>query len=417
MRNIVVLSALLWPALSFGQAHDLGPGGQITPRGSEPIATSGNGILWVDKNAGNALTYTAPSGVRFSLSLTGAKGSIPAHTGLAWSTLAVGANGLCLKADSAQSTGLIWGTCGTGGLTLLQDAYNNSTNPVRVIEDNSRGSVILRANGNSDNPLTIENSVGTAVASVSASGVMSSATARHDQVTAFGVSSGLTLMSNIPNSGSNSALNLNTSIGLTGSTKLASFLNNSVEKSYILNDGSYVGPAIGTSSGSLHALPSGTGAVLTTDATQIVTGKTFFSPTIDSPTFSGVLGGLITLNAQRFESFDATIAASGVQDVGTITPPVSANSLILFCDYGWYYNDGADRMAAMGYAVTYRKVAGTWTKVGIDGVNTGHTSNSYATQAHGPGASAESAGNIKVRLVMGNSTSTTVRASCREMWL
>lgn len=33
---------------------------------------------------------------------------------------AVGADGLCLKADSAQATGLLWDTCAAGGSGLTQ---------------------------------------------------------------------------------------------------------------------------------------------------------------------------------------------------------------------------------------------------------------------------------------------------------
>lgn len=49
---------------------------------------------------------------------------------------------------------------GGGGASDLQGVYDGTSNPARVTEDNTIGSMIFKANGNNDAPLKIENSSG-----------------------------------------------------------------------------------------------------------------------------------------------------------------------------------------------------------------------------------------------------------------
>ncbi len=52
-------------------------------------------------------------------------------------------------------------------------------------------------------------------------------------------------------------------------------------------DGSYIGPKAGTSAAALHAFPTGTGDLVSTDAVQTLSGpKTLTSPVINTPTWS-----------------------------------------------------------------------------------------------------------------------------------
>jgi hypothetical protein len=95
----------------------------------------------------------------------------------------LGNNRLEVSLNGAAYTALNGG----GSSSTMQDIYNNSTNPVRIIEDNTRSKLILRANSNGDAPLVFEHSSGTQTAYMTALGVLVSngllvqgdATARH----------------------------------------------------------------------------------------------------------------------------------------------------------------------------------------------------------------------------------------------
>ena len=326
--------------------------------------TTGRVCDWVDTN-GKKHFWNGTADQTFPLVTPTAKGDIIAYTGTAWDKKAVGTNGYCLKADSTQTTGLVWASCGGGGSGSLQNAYDNSSNPVTITEDNTLGALFIKANSNGDSPLGIKNNAGSLVAHFDADGALET---RYLYTTSTATDA-LQFEAATANSSTNNAFQFNNTTNLTGSTTLATFGSNGVVKMSIFNDGSYIGPKAGTSSSALHAYPTGTGDLVSTDAPQTITGK--------------------TIERERFSSGTATIAATGTQDIYSITPPGGVNNLSLFCDFGWYYSSGGDQMSALGFAVTYRKVAGTWTKIGTDGTNTGYVSQSYGVQAHGPAKSQE----------------------------
>lgn len=374
-----------------------------------PLASTGAGrIVYIADESGSASGSVKLRAIRSGSDTVNGSTSAVDVVALAYGIAACTSDGStkwrCLAASS-----------GGGGVSDLQGAYDGSASG-QINQSNAVGGLILRGNSNNDAPLTIKNSAGAAKAHFDQDGSL--------EVSQFLYSTGtgsdsLSFEAATSNAGSNNAFQFNNTTSLNGSTTLATFGSNGVVKASIYNDGSYIGPKAGTSSSALHAFPSGTGDLVSTDAAQTLSGPKTISGPILSGTVTGTytLGGTPTLTGERFSSSGTvTIAASGVQDVYSITPLGGANNLALFCDYGWYYSSGGDKMGGVGLAVTYRKVAGTWTKVGSDGVNTGYTSNSYGLNAHGPGATAEAAGNIKVQLTMGTADSTTVVASCREMW-
>jgi hypothetical protein len=123
-KLLALAALLLLPSLSHAQSFKVGSGIQIKPRSSAPTSVlgAGNGVVWSDSADSNVLKWRNPAGTSFSLSLfptslTVAKGTVLAHTGSAWSTLAAGTNGQCLTAQSGQTTGLLWASCASGGGT------------------------------------------------------------------------------------------------------------------------------------------------------------------------------------------------------------------------------------------------------------------------------------------------------------
>lgn len=74
----------------------------------------------------------------------------------------------------------------------------------------------------------------------------------------------------------------NTGSLANAAAQLASFKNAGTEKVGILYSGAIKAPSIGTSFSALHALPSGTGDVVSTDASQSLSGKTLVSPVIST---------------------------------------------------------------------------------------------------------------------------------------
>lgn len=74
----------------------------------------------------------------------------------------------------------------------------------------------------------------------------------------------------------------NTGALSNATSRIASFKNNGVEKAAVRYDGALLTPSLGTSFGAQHALPSGTGDVVSTDASQSLSGKTLVSPVIST---------------------------------------------------------------------------------------------------------------------------------------
>jgi len=132
----------------FGQAVDTdfqdllgGTTGQVLSK------TSGTNLdfTWVDPTAGDITGVTAGTGISGggtsgTVTVTNsmataidAKGDLIAGTGAdAFSRLAVGANDTVLIADSAEATGLKWGTPSSGGMTLLSTTNLSGSNSVTV---------------------------------------------------------------------------------------------------------------------------------------------------------------------------------------------------------------------------------------------------------------------------------------------
>lgn len=78
----------------------------------------------------------------------------------------------------------------------------------------------------------------------------------------------------------------NTGALSNATSRIASFKNNNVEKAAVRYDGALLTPSLGTDFSSQHALPSGTGAIISSDATQTLTNKTLTSPVLNTPSFS-----------------------------------------------------------------------------------------------------------------------------------
>jgi hypothetical protein len=77
----------------------------------------------------------------------------------------------------------------------------------------------------------------------------------------------------------------NTGALTNATSRIASFKNAGVEKAAVRYDGALLTPSVGTSYSAQHVLPTGTGDLVSTDATQTLTNKTLTSPTINSATF------------------------------------------------------------------------------------------------------------------------------------
>lgn len=90
-----------------------------------------------------------------------AKGDVLAHDGTNSIRLAVGSNGLCLKADSAQTSGLAWGTCGSGTGDVVGPA--SATDNAIVRFDSTTGKLVQNSGVTIDdsNNLTTTGSVTT----------------------------------------------------------------------------------------------------------------------------------------------------------------------------------------------------------------------------------------------------------------
>lgn len=155
MKKIALLAALLAPALACAQSTKVGPGIQVKPRSSAPTTglISGNGIAWSDSSDSNVYKWRNPAGTNFSLSLfpsslSYAKGTLLAHSGAAFGALAVGTNGQCLTAQSGQTLGLLWASCGAGGGGTLASDYaaGSSSSDSRLDLDSTRRGLFIRDN-------------------------------------------------------------------------------------------------------------------------------------------------------------------------------------------------------------------------------------------------------------------------------
>ncbi|HYE97665.1 MAG TPA: hypothetical protein VEJ18_02090, partial [Planctomycetota bacterium] len=107
---------------------------------------------------------------------------------------------------------------------------------------------------------------------------------------------GQTSTANVADGGSAVAHSFDNTTALTTTAKLASFKNAGVEKAAIEQGGAIIAPSIGTATTTQHALPTGTGALVSTDATQTLTGKTLTDPTINAG------GGTLVLPAANAPS-------------------------------------------------------------------------------------------------------------------
>jgi hypothetical protein len=125
-----------------------------------------------------------------------------------------------------------------GGSSTVQDVYDASSNPVRITQDNTRDGLILRANSDGNSPLAIESNGGSNVAHFDADGSLETP-ALYSTLT---VSNSLLIESATANSGSNVGVKLHNATNLSGDTKIVTFGSNSVEKSSIFNDGTFLGP-------------------------------------------------------------------------------------------------------------------------------------------------------------------------------
>lgn len=78
----------------------------------------------------------------------------------------------------------------------------------------------------------------------------------------------------------------NTGALSNATARIRSFRNGGVEKAAVRYDGALLTPSAGTSFSALHAFPTGTGDLVSTDATQTLSGKTLTSPVLNTPSFS-----------------------------------------------------------------------------------------------------------------------------------
>lgn len=99
-------------------------------------------------------------------------------------------------------------------------------------------------------------------------------------------SSSFTVTSAVADGATAKAAIINASAGLsTAGAKVVDFQVSGSSVGGVHYDGSYIGPKAGTSATALHAFPTGTGDLVSADATQTLTNKTLTSPTINSPAF------------------------------------------------------------------------------------------------------------------------------------
>lgn len=70
-RALVALALVLLPSVAMAQAFRVGTGVQFKPKSSQPATVSGNGTIWIDSTAGNALKYTNPAGASTTIGAAG----------------------------------------------------------------------------------------------------------------------------------------------------------------------------------------------------------------------------------------------------------------------------------------------------------------------------------------------------------
>lgn len=114
--KLAALALLALPSLAQGQTLKVGPGIQMTPRTSAPSKDNVNAAIYYNSTSGS-IVVIKPNGTELSSPSIAAttKGDLVVFTGTTWMRLGVGTNGQCLVADSAQTGGIKWASCGGGG--------------------------------------------------------------------------------------------------------------------------------------------------------------------------------------------------------------------------------------------------------------------------------------------------------------
>lgn len=114
--KLAALALLALPSLAQGKTLKVGPGIQMTPRTSAPSKDNVNAAIYYNSTSGS-IVVIKPNGTELSSPSIAAttKGDLVVFTGTTWMRLGVGTNGQCLVADSAQTGGIKWASCGGGG--------------------------------------------------------------------------------------------------------------------------------------------------------------------------------------------------------------------------------------------------------------------------------------------------------------
>lgn len=161
----LVFALLLVPALASAQAFRVGTGIQIKPKASRPTTATGNGTLWSDSTAGNALKYTTPAGVTSTLSTATGYATIDDEgTPLTQRTILnfIGAGVSCVDNAGATRTDCTISSGGSSTLAGLYAAGANQTDSTLLL-DSTRLGVRIRDNGTpiTGDLLAVQDSAGT----------------------------------------------------------------------------------------------------------------------------------------------------------------------------------------------------------------------------------------------------------------
>lgn len=110
-------------------------GVQMPKNATTPIASTFQG-LWNDNTTLSNLRFDDGTNSNYVAAIPATtKGDIAAFTGANWSRVAAGSNGQCLTAQSGQTAGLLWASCGSGGSSTLQGAYTAGSAGSQIITE------------------------------------------------------------------------------------------------------------------------------------------------------------------------------------------------------------------------------------------------------------------------------------------